>query len=361
MAAVQNVMAGERILWATCTGEGPGGGLAVLCGVATALYFPATSVDVITFGMPWAGFNSEFAWAFDRLISVYYLWPFNTSTVPPVKTASGADLGAVNQIAASLELLIEQNGTMQAAVTLPNLPPALPPSQTKLQEPDVHQPTGSYDNRTADCYQSFAGQTYGFTPTCVAGTANITDLGILAPPPILPPPGLLPPSSSCPTIICKTRQFLDMSCRGFGNHSSNMASAAALQNLPFVSLHDPRTNADAIVAWNETSKGAIFLWKYTNETRDWVTDANALKTDDFVNQINKDFPAAKGVTKTFGDPQVHRGFYNQFASLAINGVNATNLTQALYKLSAGQEPLFITISGEFLTCLHLSPLIEEKH
>lgn len=35
-AAVEQVMAGERIMWVTSTGDGASGGLAVLCGLASA-------------------------------------------------------------------------------------------------------------------------------------------------------------------------------------------------------------------------------------------------------------------------------------------------------------------------------------
>jgi hypothetical protein len=33
------------------------------------------------------------------------------------------------------------------------------------------------------------------------------------------------------------------------------------QGLPSRVLHDNKTNADAIVLWNDTKKEAIFLWK----------------------------------------------------------------------------------------------------
>lgn len=97
-------MDGERILWVTCTGKGPGGGLAVLCGLASALYFPGTSVDVITFATPWQGFNPQLAWSFNRLINLYYLWPFNpaqTLTLPANTTGLlGEEVNAqVKQVA----------------------------------------------------------------------------------------------------------------------------------------------------------------------------------------------------------------------------------------------------------------------
>ena len=35
-----------------------------------------------------------------------------------------------------------------------------------------------------------------------------------------------------------------------------------------------KSGADAIVAWDAATKEAIMLWKYTEEERDWLTDAN---------------------------------------------------------------------------------------
>jgi len=119
----------------------------------------------------------------------------------------------------------------------------------------------------------------------------------------------------------------------------------SLAGLPYRSLHDNRTNADAIVAWNDTSKEAIFLWKFTNESRDWFTDAVAYKTDNFIGQLQKDFPAARSTLDLWKDPQVHRGFYGQFESLAISGEGDQNLTLVLNELSGGQQPNFIAISG----------------
>ena len=42
-----------------CMGEGEGGGLAVLCGVWAGLQVPTAQVDVVSFGVPWAGFNAQ--------------------------------------------------------------------------------------------------------------------------------------------------------------------------------------------------------------------------------------------------------------------------------------------------------------
>lgn len=46
---------------------------------------------------------------------------------------------------------------------------------------------------------------------------------------------------------------------------------------PVQILTDDRTDADAIVLWDDESRTAHFLWKYTEETRDWFTDANGIQ------------------------------------------------------------------------------------
>lgn len=50
----------------------------------------------------------------------------------------------------------------------------------------------------------------------------------------------------------------------------------------------------------------FFSHRFTNESRDWFADAVAYKTDDFVKQINADFPGASATTALFGDPQVRK-------------------------------------------------------
>ena len=62
------------------------------------------------------------------------------------------------------------------------------------------------------------------------------------------------PESDCPVIICKTRPLLKGSCLGFDNSS-------LIASLPNKVLHDDRTNADAIVAWDAKTETAYFLWK----------------------------------------------------------------------------------------------------
>lgn len=64
------------------------------------------------------------------------------------------------------------------------------------------------------------------------------------------------------------------------------------------------------------------------------------------------FPAAVGLTNMIKNPQVHAGFYNQFASLAVTGVGPNNLTQQLLELSGGQAPLFVAISGGDCAAAH---------
>jgi hypothetical protein len=154
---------------------------------------------------------------------------------------------------------------LEQALTLPNRPPSLPSDFLALNSDNIQFPEGSYDETTELCYQSFQGQIYGPTPQCFAGSPKVIDLRNLAPATDLPSPGRLPPPSDCPPILCRSRPLLDMSCTGFGQDGVvSTEPPASLGGLPYTVMHDPDTDADAIVTWNETSKEAIFLWKWVN-------------------------------------------------------------------------------------------------
>lgn len=90
-------MGGEEVVRVVCVGEGPAGGLALLCGPWAALEFPRANVDVVTFATPWQGFNPQFAWAFEQLVVVHYLWPFAAPD-----TAQGAPAWLVGFLACLL-------------------------------------------------------------------------------------------------------------------------------------------------------------------------------------------------------------------------------------------------------------------
>jgi len=228
------------------------------------------------------------------------------------------------------------------------LPPSLPEGATELEESNVQFPEEDYETRVQACYDSFANQIYGGTPTCFAGSPKIINLAPWAPAPLLPPPGQLPPQSSCPPIICRSLPYLEMSCTAFGvdNNASSTEAPPSLRGLPFVKVQDEETGGDAIVAWNDTSKEAIFLFKFTEENRDWAANALAYKTDNFRYLLDEDFPVAAEITAASGDPQVHAGFFLQFESLLVESDETKlNLTMALNQLNGGQTPLFVAISG----------------
>ena len=245
-----------------------------------------------------------------------------------------------------MESLITSKGTLSTAVTIPNLPPPLPPGATEITKQNVQNPPGDYDANVSACRDSFANQTYGYTQTCVNGSPTVTNLGPWAPALNLPPQQL-PIPYPCPPIICRSLPYLDMSCTAFKSdgNASAIAAPPSLGGLPFARVRDNRTGGSAIVAWNETSKEAIFLFQFTNDTRDWIADAVAYQTDNFKKQLVETFPASEAITTASGDPQVHAGFYAQFNSLLEKGDNNLNLTTALNSLNKGQEPLFIAISG----------------
>jgi predicted lipase len=267
----------------------------------------------------------------------------------PISHSFATKFFQISFLVTAVKEQITAKDVLKNAVTIPNLPASLPEGATTLEESNVEPPPGDYDALTQACYDSFANQTYGGTPQCFAGSPKIINLTAWAPAPSLPPPGQFPPASSCPPIICRTLPYLDMSCTAFGtdqNPTTATNPPQALGGLPFLQVQDNKTSGNAIVAWNDTSKEAIFLFQFTNDTRDWFADALAYKTDNFHKLLDQDFPAAAEITGASGDFQVHAGFYFQFESLLVEGGEAKlNLTTALNQLNGGQTPLFVAISG----------------
>ncbi|EFN57857.1 hypothetical protein CHLNCDRAFT_143317 [Chlorella variabilis] len=266
-------MEGEEVVRVICVGEGPSGGLAVLCGPWAALQYPEANVDVVTFDTPFVGFNPQFAWSFEQLVVLHYMWPFAV----PATTEAG-----VLAAAQAVNLLITKD-ILPGAVRLPNLPPYAP---VGIQDP---------------------------------GNKNFSEVyAMLGPDPTLPEEYQLPPSD-CPVMFCKTRPLLEGSCLSFDNET-------ILGGLPYTVLTDDKTDADAIVAWDNTTKTAHFLWKYTEESRDWFTDANGIQLT--------------------GDVEVHAGFYNQFKSLAIfPDREEDSILKALESINGAQFPRRVTCSG----------------
>lgn len=167
---------------------------------------------------------------------------------------------------------------------------------------------------------------------------------MLGPDPTLPEEYQLPPSD-CPVMFCKTRPLLEGSCLSFDNET-------ILGGLPYKVLTDDKTDADAIVAWDNTTKTAHFLWKYTEESRDWFTDANGIQVEGFIEDSENIHPDGvhtsqeDSLTKLTGDVEVHAGFYNQFKSLAIfPDREEDSILKALESINGAQFPRRVTCSG----------------
>lgn len=131
-------MEGEEVVRVICVGEGPSGGLAVLCGPWAALQYPEANVDVVTFDTPFVGFNPQFAWSFEQLVVLHYMWPFAV----PATTEAG-----VLAAAQAVNLLITKD-ILPGAVRLPNLPPYAPvgiqdPGNSELAAPRSRLPAST--------------------------------------------------------------------------------------------------------------------------------------------------------------------------------------------------------------------------
>lgn len=76
-----------------------------------------------------------------------------------------------------------------------------------------------------------------------------------------------------------------------------------------------------------------------------MTDAVAYKTDNYIKELKDQFPGAVPTLDLFDDPQVHRGFYGQYNALVVEGEGDKNITQVLFDLNGGQDPLYVSVSG----------------
>ena len=96
-----------------------------------------------------AGFNAQFSWSFAQLVTLHYTWNF-TSADPVFAVLGGGPPGGAAGVAATsdnvtiasttpafasvadaLSSLLTAEG-LKAAVTIPNMPPSLPPGYTPL-------------------------------------------------------------------------------------------------------------------------------------------------------------------------------------------------------------------------------------
>ncbi|KFM28731.1 Lipase [Auxenochlorella protothecoides] len=290
--AVEEIMGSETPLHIIVTGQAAGGGLAALAGPALALAFPRANVDVITFGMPWTGFNPQFSWAFDQLVSLYYVWPFNSSDIVQIINATQHDpqQSLFDQAAMAVNSTIGPN-TVGNATLLPNLPPPYP----------------------ADAQ---AGAT--------------APLGDIAPSPTSPGPA----PSACPPILCKSREGAAAACLLWRPNN-----ASALQGLPRRYLQSGGTGASAAVAWDAASETAYIVFEGTDTEADWVQDLLVSQSSDFR-------PTGADVFDGVG---VHQGFLNQFESLTDAAPSAEeNITAVVLDLSGGLIPRRVVAAGHSL-------------
>ncbi|GAB4818528.1 hypothetical protein N2152v2_005574 [Parachlorella kessleri] len=285
--AVDAAAGGNDTLRVLCTGEGAGGGLAVLCGPWAALQYGLADVDVITFGAPWAGFNTQFGWSFTRLITLSHFWNF---TADDLNSTTGSGQGIFAEVADQVSRLVNTDAVL-ASIVVPNLPSSIPPGW-----PD-----------------------------------DMDTLGDLAPieAQFEPAPG------PCPAILCKTRSFVRDAC-WYGNASQQTEYFKA---LPQTVLH-AKSGADATVAWDNHTNTGIILWQGTEQRIDWLQDAILFQSSDFrPGNLSELIPGVK----------VHRGFLNQLSSLTTDPADSDqNITAVLLNLSNGTQPWRVVVAGHSL-------------
>lgn len=311
--AVGAVSGGRELHRIVCTGADPGGAeLAALCGPWAALRYPTANADVITFGDSWSpAYNPPFSWAFQQLVTLHYLWPFDLAAIQPNATAD-----PLLAMAEAVNPFINAE-TVAQAVAVPSLPSWVPKAYEGWDPEDA--------------------------------------LGELGPAVNLPEEYQLP-ESECPPILCKTREALALSCLGFGKDADY--GTDVFEDMPHIMMKDPETDGDAVVAWNESSATLYLLFKYTEESEDWLIDAQATQSEDFTTAIAPFSQAPPGdrLSDVVPDVEVHSGFWRQFSSLAVTpveegakscllGVPMSALLDAVCNLTGGTTPLRVVSSG----------------
>lgn len=109
---------------------------------------------------------------------------------------------------------------------------------------------------------------------------------------------------------------------------------------------------------NESSATLYLLFKYTEESEDWLIDAQATQSEDFTTAIAPFSQAPPGdrLSDVVPDVEVHSGFWRQFSSLAVTpveegakscllGVPMSALLDAVCNLTGGTTPLRVVSSG----------------
>lgn len=201
---------GPQPLHLTCTGDSVGGSLAVLCGTWAALQYGETNVNVITFNAAWSGFSPAFSWAFQRLVTLIYLWPFAGASVPGVNAATPSPEAA----AAVSQMITPQN--LQQAITVPGVPQGDLSPSAKGSEP------------------------------------------------------VRAPGDPCPVLLCKLNPWVIGACFWFEDPNSYPIPPT----LNTVTLYGtPGTGQALIVGYDASTDTAAFIWAGTDSNLDWLSNA----------------------------------------------------------------------------------------
>ncbi|KDD75131.1 hypothetical protein H632_c853p0 [Helicosporidium sp. ATCC 50920] len=291
-AAISEVLQpGETLLHVVSVGSGHAGRLAYLGGAWAGLTYPAANSDVVTFGTPWDLMNPQFAWSYNQLLSLYYHWPYTACAPAANLTASqmAAPQGAYEALGNALTALATQTSLVQST-TLSNLPPELPA--------DWSRDTGR----------------------------KLRSLGPAA------PPLLEPVAQSCPPVLCKAAYYLTAACSLWPASST---TPNLLGDIPLQYMSDASNGAGAVVAWDESTRTAIFIWESTQNVEDFIADLKFLQTSDFQ-------PTGANV---ISGVQVEDGFYDQYASLTTG---SNTLLDAFATLSNNATPVRVVCAGHSL-------------
>lgn len=343
----------EPLLHIIVVGDGSYGHLAQLAGVWAALAFPAANVDVFSFGASFKG-NGPAAWLFDRLVQLYYLFPYDledvSSATHAARSAGYSDAEALPQALWDLNTDdVIANATTLSDIT-PMAVPGLDETSSSLYLTGSLGELAPSDAAVSPLIQAQGVRTLyrsvltgglstdGEFPS-LGETADATQSSAPAGEILYPDTVGSDGAQPCTPLLCRSRELLRAACWMFDPQDN----ATILSRAPRTFVSSPQTGADAAVAWIESTQTAVLVWDGAVDAEDWLQNARLSQTCAY-----RPIDIAK---EPQTDVLVHEGFYAQFSSVTVAAASSdpsANITAAILSLSGGVTPRRILVTGHSL-------------
>lgn len=344
---IANVSDGQAPRRVVCTGYGNGGAEAELCGLWAAVTYPAAQIRTVAFGAPVVG-NQAFAFAFQQLLDLSYLWSTSTHlNVTNATLASGAvpadEVRVLNDTRTVANASLAPNSWDQyvsAIIEYYNVTSGSTQLSNSTAAPAEENQGGisGFFNNVSNVAKGLVGtvsnfgnlldavKTFDFSgdESSALDAAQAADAAAAR-----------RNATGCPPLLCKMRPAATASCNVYNNGTGSIAPGS-VQIGPVNG-----TGTQLSVAWNASARTATIVFKGSTTREDWITDFKLALNDANTNTALDQF---------FPDVQLHTGFLESLQSVTENAKTpAENITAVLNELSGGDtQPSRVLVSGHSL-------------